>query len=93
MKDVRGHKQADAQLDHATRLAFERTFLAHERTRMAWVRTSVALITFGFATAKFGHWLHEQRPEQPPLVPPGTVGTLMIVLGLVARVLASIQHG
>jgi putative membrane protein len=93
MTDHLGQKQADAPFDHGTRLAFERTYLAHERTQMAWVRTSVALITLGFATAKFGHWLHEQRPERTPLVPPGTVGTLMIVLGLVALALASIQHG
>jgi putative membrane protein len=93
MRDDTEHKLADAQLDHGTRLAFERTYLAHERTQMAWVRTSVALITLGFATAKFGHWLHEQRPERTPLVPPGTVGTLMIVLGLVSLALASIEHG
>ena len=97
MKDHPGHKQADAQLDHGTRLAFERMYLAHERTQMAWVRTSLALISFGFAIAKFFHYLPEQRPEQLPERPlqigSSGVGTLMILIGLVALALASIQHG
>jgi putative membrane protein len=80
-------------LDPATKLAFERTFLAHERTQMAWVRTSLALISFAFAIAKAFHYLHEQRSEQTPLIGASTVGTLMIVIGLVALALASIQHG
>jgi putative membrane protein len=81
------------QLDPGTRLAFERTFLAHERTQMAWVRTSLALISFGFAIAKFFHYVHEKQSEQAPLVSASSVGTLMILIGLVALALASIQHG
>src|SRR6516164_2078621 len=81
------------QLDPGTRLDFERTYLAHERTEMAWVRTSLALISFGFAIAKFFHYLHEQPLERPPLMSAHSVGTLMIVIGLVALALASIQHG
>jgi putative membrane protein len=92
MKDHATHEQADAQFDQATKLAFERTYLAHERTQMAWVRTSLALISFGFAIAKFFHYLHEQQPERPPLISASSVGTLMIVIGLVALALASIQH-
>jgi putative membrane protein len=93
MKEDRTHKQADPQLDLGTRLDFERTYLAHERTEMAWVRTSLALISFGFAIAKFFHYLHEQPLERPPLMSAHSVGTLMIVIGLVALALASIQHG
>jgi putative membrane protein len=93
MKDHPEHKRADPPLDPATRLAFERTYLAHERTQMAWVRTSLALISFGFAIGKFFHYLQEQRPERPPLVRASSVGALMIVIGLVALALASIQHG
>ena len=88
-----GHEQADAQPDPQRRLAFERTYLAHERTQMAWVRTSLALISFGFAIAKFYHYWQEQRPERVPLIGVSSVGTLMIVIGLVALALASIQHG
>jgi putative membrane protein len=85
-------KQAEAQLDPVTTLAFERTYLAHERTQMAWVRTSLALISFGFAIAKFFHYLHEQPRERPPLVGASVVGTLIILIGLVALALATIQH-
>jgi putative membrane protein len=84
---------ADNQIDHGRRLDFERTYLAHERTQMAWVRTSLALISFGFAIAKFFHYLHEEPRERPPLVGASVVGTLMILIGLVALALASIQHG
>jgi putative membrane protein len=93
MNNQPSQQAMDAPFDAATRLAFERTFLAHERTQMAWVRTSLALITFGFGLAKLFHYLHEQKPGQEPLMSAGTVGTLMILIGLVALVLASIQHG
>jgi putative membrane protein len=93
MIDDPTQKQPDVPLSRETRLAFERTLLAHERTQMAWVRTSMTLISFGFAIGKFFHYLHEQRPERQPLIGASTVGTLMIVIGLVALVLASIQHG
>ena len=86
-------EQADIQADVATRLAYQRTFLAHERTQMAWVRTSLTLISFGFAIAKFVDYLQEQRHEPRPLISPSSLGTLMIVLGLVALALASIQQG
>jgi putative membrane protein len=92
MNDEPGHKQADAQPDRVTWLAFERTFLSHERTQMAWVRTSLALISFGFAIGKFFHYLHEPGPERLPLTGASSVGTLMIVIGLVALALANIQH-
>jgi putative membrane protein len=57
------------------------------------VRTSLALISFGFAIAKFFHYLPEQVPERPLLTGSSSVGTLMILIGLVALALASIQHG
>jgi putative membrane protein len=79
-------------LEPVTRLAFERTFLAHERTQMAWVRTSLGLITFGFALAKFFRYLHEQKPDRAPLINAASIGTWMILIGLVALALASIQH-
>ncbi|HMF14360.1 MAG TPA: DUF202 domain-containing protein [Gemmataceae bacterium] len=93
MKDDATHELADGKLDRGRRLDFERTYLAHERTQMAWVRTSLALISFGFAIAKFFHYLHERPLERPPLTSASVVGTLMIVIGLVALALASIQHG
>jgi len=92
MKDHPGRKQDDPHPERVTWLAFERTFLAHERTQMAWVRTSLALISFGFAIGKFFRYLHEQRPERLPLMGASGIGTLMIVIGLVALALASLQH-
>jgi putative membrane protein len=83
---------AGPRLDTGTRLAFDRTFLAHERTQLAWVRTSLALISFGFGIAKFFQYLHEQRGEQAPPLGAATVGMLMIAIGLVTLVIASVQH-
>jgi len=92
MNDYAMHEEANAKLARGRRLDFERTYLAHERTEMAWVRTSLTLISFGFAIAKFFHYLHEQPSERPPLMSANSVGVLMIVIGLVALALASIQH-
>jgi putative membrane protein len=83
---------AGSRPDTGTRLAFERTFLAHERTQLAWVRTSLALISFGFAIAKFFQYLHAQQGEKAPPLGSATVGMLMIAIGLVALVGASVQH-
>jgi putative membrane protein len=93
MNDYSGDHQAVAHLGQGTRLSFERTYLAHERTQVAWVRTSRALISFGFAIATFLDHLPERSPARPSLPGGRGVGILMILIGLVALVLASIQHG
>ena len=80
------------QLDTGTRLAYERTFLAHERTQMAWIRTALTLISFGFTISKFFELLQQKQGEMAPLLGPRTVGVTMIAMGLVALILASIQH-
>src|SRR6516165_7535195 len=92
MQEHTTHGNKGDQFDHGRRLDFERTYLAHERTEMAWVRTSLALISFGFAIAKFLRHLGEQPLERPPLFGARSVGILMILIGLVALALASIQH-
>jgi putative membrane protein len=75
-------------------LALDRTFLALERTLMAWIRTATSLITFGFTLYKFFHYLHEQDPVRHPehVLGAPTVGTLMIVIGLLSLGLAAAQH-
>jgi len=82
----------DRPLDTNTRLAAERTRLAQERTLMAWIRTSTSLIAFGFTIFKFFQYLAEREQRHNPILSPWVVGLLLILLGLVALVLAWIQH-
>ena len=81
-------------LDSSTRLAYDRTRLAYERTLMAWVRTGTSLITFGFTIYKF---FEEFQKTEPPPVHTGLIGArefgaIMICIGLVAVLLATLQH-
>ena len=82
---------ADPQLDTSTRLAVQRTRLASERTLMAWIRTSTSLITFGFTIFKFFQYLASNE-HRHTVVSPWIVGMAMIVIGLVALILAWVQH-
>lgn len=82
----------DRPLDTSTRLAFERTRLAQERTLMAWIRTSTSLIAFGFTIFKFFQYLSSTNELNRNIVGPWLLGMLMIVLGIVALPLASLQH-
>ncbi|HEY7203784.1 MAG TPA: DUF202 domain-containing protein [Methylomirabilota bacterium] len=81
-----------ASLD-STKLAAERTRLAYERTLMAWVRTATSLISFGFTIFKFFEYLQEEskKPLQQ-FLGPRQFAMLMIGTGLVALVLATVQH-
>jgi len=77
----------------STILATDRTRLAHDRTLMAWVRTSTSLISFGFTIYKFFQYMHEKQPTpRESLLGPRQYGTLMISIGIVALVIATIQH-
>ncbi len=78
--------------DTSTRLAFENIFLARERTQLAWVQASLAFISFGFSIAKAFQILHETRGEHAPFLGARSVGILMVAIGLVSLILASIQH-
>jgi putative membrane protein len=82
-----------SKVPDATRLAVERTRLAHERTLMAWVRTATSLISFGFTIYKFFQYLRQDVQEKPPqLLGTRHFALLMILIGLVALVVATIQH-
>lgn len=83
---------AERSLDTNTRLAVDRTRLAHERTLMAWVRTSTSMIGFGFTIFKFFEYLAADANRREPILSPWVVGLLMILLGVVALVLAWLQH-
>lgn len=78
----------------ATELALDRTHLAHERTLMAWVRTSVSLITFGFTIYKFFQYMREQQQivEARRLIGPREFALIMITIGVVSLLLATLQN-
>jgi putative membrane protein len=78
----------------ATQLALERTRVAYERTLLAWVRTAVALISFGFSVYKFAQFLHQADPERHDsrLLGPREFAMAMIGIGLVALLLAALEH-
>jgi putative membrane protein len=79
--------------DAGTRLAVDRTRLAYERTMMAWVRTSASMISFGFTIHKFFQFRGEQGAVPANrILGPGEFGGLMISIGLLTLVLASIEH-
>jgi putative membrane protein len=76
-------------LPTSKQLGADRTWMAHERTLMAWIRTSTSMIGFGFAVYKF----FEGRPPSPhALLTSRDFAILMIGFGLIALVLATIQH-
>ena len=67
--------------------------MAHDRTLMAWVRTSTSLISFGFTIYKFFQYLHEQNGvRNERLFGPRQYALLMISVGIVALMFATIQH-
>jgi putative membrane protein len=80
--------------DTSTKLAAERTRLAYERTLMAWVRTGISLISFGFTIYKFFEEFHpaERVPVRTTLIGAREFGFVMISIGLVVVLLATIQH-
>jgi len=79
--------------DAGTRLAVDRTRLAYERTMMAWLRTSASMISFGFTIHKFFQFRGEQGavPDNR-LLGPGRFGGLLVIVGLAALLLATIEH-
>ena len=86
--------QTQRPMDVSTKLAYERTFLAYERTLMAWVRTSSSLITFGFSIYKFFQLERDVGKQFPTtqVVGPRQFSMILIIIGVVSLVLATIQH-
>ena len=79
---------------NSTLLAADRTRLAYDRTLMAWVRTATSLITFGFSIYKFFQIeiaANRQSAAAHP-VGPREVSLLMILIGLVGLLLATLEH-
>jgi putative membrane protein len=82
----------DRPLDPNTRLAAERNRLALERTLMAWTRTATSLIAFGFTIFQIFRYLAESERLAAPYLSPQLVGSVMIVIGVAALILAWLQH-
>jgi len=59
---------------------------------LSWVRTATALITFGFSIQQFFRIARAGVPESKGLIGPYEIGLAMIVIGLVALVLAALEH-
>jgi putative membrane protein len=78
-------------MNPTTRLAADRTRLAYERTLMAWVRTAISLITFGFTIYKFFQ-IEGAGGKQDRVVSATQFSVLMIVIGLVSLLMATLQH-
>src|SRR5262245_32961337 len=85
---------AGAAPPSSTELSLDRTYLAHDRTLMAWVRTATSLISFGFTIYKFFQYLREQEDRKIAQSPfgPRYFALLMICIGLVSLLMATIQH-
>lgn len=85
-------KEHNSVLPDATQLAVDRTRLAFERTMMAWVRTATSLITFGFTVYKFFQFEKGDGAAANHLVGPREFALMMISIGILSLLLATLQH-
>ena len=73
-------------------LSVERTRLAYDRTMLSWIRTATSLITFGFSIEQFFRIAKTGMPESKDLFGPRDFGLVMISVGLVALLLATLEN-
>lgn len=73
-------------------LALHRTLLAHERTMLAWIRTATSLISFGFSIQQLFRVGKLVGAAPGQFIGPSEVGTAMTVIGLLALLLAALEH-
>ena len=78
--------------DAAERLALDRTRLAYDRTMLAWVRTATSLISFGFGIQQFFRIAQPDARQNSDFIRPHQFGLLMIAIGLLALMLATLEH-
>jgi inner membrane protein YidH len=76
----------------STILSVDRTRLAYDRTMLSWIRTATALITFGFSIEQFFRMAKVGAPENKDLIGPQEFGLLMISIGLIALLLATLEN-
>jgi putative membrane protein len=80
------------EMDTSTRLAFVRTRAAFERTMLSWIRTATSLITFGFSIYKFFQLEAPGREQQNRLIGPREFAFMLVTIGLVSLLLATLQN-
>ena len=90
MTDLAGGDSPTA--NPATKLAVDRTRLAFERTMLSWVRTAISLISFGFSIAQFFRTARTGLPESKDFIGPDEFGLLLIVIGLLALLVVTLEH-
>lgn len=91
MKDQ--SEMRESALNASTSLAANRTRLAYDRTLLAWIRTATALITFGFTIYKFFQLeLARVAPRPERLLGPSQFALLMILIGLLSLLMATLEH-
>jgi putative membrane protein len=86
------HGESSIKPDAASKLALDRTRLSYDRTMLAWVRTAIALISFGFSIQQFFRIAKPGASEGKGLITPHEFGMAMIIIGLLALLLAALQH-
>jgi putative membrane protein len=86
------HPDVLSDPDASTQLSVDRTRLSYERTKLSWVRTATSLITFGFSIQQFFRMAAAGAPPQKGLIGPHEFGVTMIVIGLLALLLATLEH-
>jgi putative membrane protein len=72
-----------------------RVYFAAERTMLAWLRTGIAIMAFGFVVARFGVFLRLLQAQGGPVRTHGIspyLGTILVVLGVVATAGGAIQY-
>jgi putative membrane protein len=59
---------------------------------LSWVRTAISLISFGFSIPQFFHIASTRVPERQDFIGPDEFGLLLIVIGLLALLLVTLEH-
>ncbi|MGO9268199.1 MAG: YidH family protein [Candidatus Binataceae bacterium] len=86
-------EERESVVNPSTNLAADRTRLAYDRTLLAWIRTATSLITFGFTIYKFFQIeLARVAPRPERLFGPRQFAFLMILVGLVSLLIATLEH-
>ena len=75
-----------------------RVFFAAERTLLAWLRTGLTVMVVGFVVARFGLFLRLLSLQSTAGNPAETgfaalLGVLFVLVGSVAILIATVQHG